>query len=218
MSISNRHSVNPFIAGKSEAMVDQRLAKIGYKSTVKNPAKYPSVCVSVPMVQEHFSEQQIEALVPHIRMMIENAQDGIIRSLYESSDGTLKEVPDTDITVEACLAFLNAESEGGRLTKQFLEQWFDTQLKDNLFVVIADKLKFTDITLAVEETVGKHIAGYRGLFSALAGGKTFLQPVQINGLLKALEVSSVDDDTSGKIRTRLENMLNRPKIEELLEL
>lgn len=217
MSITNRHTVNPFIAGKSAPMNEQRLAKVGYKSTVKTPARFPSICVSVPIITE-FDEDQLNRLSPYIVQMLENAQDGIIRSLYESRDGSLSEVSDADISIDSCISFLEAESTGGRLTKEFLEQWFDAQMRDNLTVVVADKLGFSELNDDVLITVGKHVAGYRGLIASLSGGKTLLQEPQIKGLLRALEVSSVDDETSVKLNARLNAMLNRPKIEELLGL
>lgn len=217
MSISNRHQVNGFVAGKSAPMSEQRLARVGYKSTVKTPAKYPSVCASVPFITE-FTEDQFTRLQPYIVEMLENAQDGIFRSLYESSDGCLEHITDDDLSIDSCIAYLEAESTGGRLTKEYLEQWFDAQMKDNLFIVVADKLGFTEITPDVEGTVNKHINAYRGMFASLSGGKTMYQEPQIKGLLRALEVSSVDDDTSKKLSVRLKGMLNRPKIEELLGL
>lgn len=217
MSISNRHTVNLFVAGKSAPMSDQRLAKVGYKSTAKNPAKFPSICVSVPMFAE-FEPEQIDRLGPYIIQMLENAQDGVIRSLYESRDGNLTEVSDDDICLDACISYLEAESTGGRLTKEYLEQWFDASVRDNLFVCIAEKLGFDEITPDVEVTVNKHVAGYKAMIASLSGGKTFYQEPQIKGLLRALEVSSVDDDTSKKLNVRLKGMLNRPKIEDLLGL
>lgn len=87
MSITNRHSVVPFTAGESKPMTGQRLAKVGYKSTKKNPARFKSVCVSVPEIPENNIRSELDRLIPHVRTMLENAQDGIIRSLYESREG-----------------------------------------------------------------------------------------------------------------------------------
>src|SRR5438874_354432 len=81
MSISNRHPVNPFIAGKSAPMSDQRLAKVGYKNSKNSPARFPSICASVPYITE-FTEDQFERLQPYIVNLLENAQDGILKSLY----------------------------------------------------------------------------------------------------------------------------------------
>lgn len=217
MGISNRHPVNPFIAGKSAPMSEQRLARVGYKSSAKNPAKYPNVCASVPMIAE-LTNEQIEALQDHIFTMLENAQDGIFRSLYESSDGKLECITDDDISVESCIAFLNAEAEGSRITKEMVEKWFVENVQDNLTVVIATKLGFNLDTPEQENTVQKHINGYKALMAALSGGKTILTDVQIKGLQRALELSSVDDEIAGKLSKRLVTMQNKPKIEELLDL
>ena len=215
--ISNRHNVNPFVAGKSEALTGQRLAKVGYKSSKANPAKYRSVCVSVPAPITP-TEGELSRLMPHILTMLENAQDGIIRSLYESSDGTMSSVSDDEISVSAICAYLDAESTGGRLTIEVVNSWFDSQVRDNLTVVIATKLGFDLSTPEQECTVNKHVAGYRGLFASLSGGKTVLQPVQIAGIRRALEVSSVDDEISGKLMARLIQMEKKPNIAELLML
>ena len=96
--------------------------------------------------------------------MVENAQDGVIRSLYESSDGSLSAVSDADISIDAIIGFLEAESTGGRLTKEFIEAWFATSVHDALYVVIADKLHYDGLLTPEQEcTVEKHINGYKGI-------------------------------------------------------
>lgn len=217
MSISNRHPVNPFIAGSSEAMSDQRLAKVGYKSTKKTPAKFKSVCASVPAIAE-LAPEQIQKLLPFICDMLESAQDGIFRSLYESADGMLEVLTDDDISVDACISYLSAEKSGDRLNKEMLERWFDEQMLDNLTVVIAEKLGFDLSTPDQLVTIGKHTNAYRGMISALSGGKTMYAANQIQGLKKALEVSSVDDEIGKKLMARLVQMESKPKMEELLDL
>lgn len=218
MSISNRHTVNPFVAGKSAPMSEQRLARVGYKSTAKNPAKYQSVCASVPQIlSADISEEQIKNLMPHIVGLLESAQDGIFKSLYESADGKLECLRDEDISVDACIAYLSAEAEGSRLTKELLESWFTRAMADNLNVVIAEKLGFDLSTPEQEETVSRHVNAYKGLISALAGGKTLLVDHQIKGLRKALECVP-EDDMSVRIGKRLDAMENKPKMADLLEL
>lgn len=211
--ISNRHTVNRFVAGKSDALTGQRLSKVGYKSTKKTRAKYPSICVSVPKIQAPISSEYLTRLQPYIVTMIQTAQDGIIKSLYESSDGNLGTVSDDDISMGAVCAYLESEASGGRLTIEIINTWFDEQMKDNLFVVVADRLKFDLSTPEQESTVNKHVAGYREMFSALSGGKTFYSPAQIAGLKRALEVSSVEDDMSEKLLKRLEAMEGKKDVE-----
>ena len=220
--ISNRHTVNPFVAGKSAALSGQRLAKVGYKTTAKNPAKYPSICVSVPQIDTandpFLKFRQDGAFDSIIRVALENAQDGIVRSLYESSGGTLTAVSDDDIGIIQCLAFLDAEANGGRLTKEFLNAWFDNTMAENLTVVIADKLGFEELNEDQMVVVEKHLKGYRDLYASLSGGKTVLEEKTVRGLIKALELSAVEDDTAQKLKNRLNGMLKKEKIEDLLEL
>ena len=217
-NFSNAHTVTKFDAKKSQALSGQRLAKVRYKTTAKQDAKFPSVCVSVPFIDVIAQVTDWTPLVPHVRAMLENAQDGIIRSLYESAEGSLSLVTDADISIDACIKYLEAESEGGRLTKEFIESWFDSSVADYLYALMTDKLGYGDVlTEEQDATVKKHMAGYKGLYSSLAGGKTVLQENQIKSLAKVLDIVDTDD-TSEKLKARLNSMLNKPKIEELLEL
>ena len=218
-AISNRHQVIPFIAGKTAPFAEQRLSKVGYKPSKNAPAKYPSICASIPKISsEWITEQNISRLQEHIKNLLQDAQDGILKSLYESSDGTLSGITDSDISFDACVNFMDAESIGDRLTIESINQWFDSQVADNLTVVIAERLKFDLSTPEQKSTVSQHVKGYRGLIASLSGGKTFLQPVQIAGLKRALDVSSVDDEMSKKLYARLENMEKVSTKKELFAL
>ena len=219
-NVSNAHTITKFDAKKSQALSGQRLAKVRYKTTAKQDAKFPSVCVSVPFigVETITDTNTITRLLPHIRVMLENAQDGVIRSLYEAGDGVLGLVTDSDISIDACIKYLEAESEGGRLTKEFIEAWFDSSVADYLYALMCEKLGYgEELTPEQDVTVKKHMNGYKGLYSSLAGGKTVLQENQIKSLSKVLDIVDTDD-TSEKLKARLNSMLNKPKIEELLEL
>ena len=218
MGISNRHSIVPFVAGKTAPLTQQRLAKVGYKTTAKNPAKFASVAVSVPFIQPDDITNNLQALLPHIGTMLENAQDGVIRSLYEASEGSLKEVSDSDISVESCIAWLNAEAAGDRLTKEAIQSWFDTCMQESLYVLIAEKLGFTsDPTENQDREIRKHCKIYKDVFSMLAGGKTVLQDAQIRGCKTAL--SLIDSDPiASKLSARIANMERKPVIADMLEL
>jgi hypothetical protein len=220
-NVSNRHNVNLFISGESKPLTGQRLSKVGYKGTPENKARgFKSICVSVPFVSLSQSDMDIysEAFERLIVQSLHNAQDGIVRSLYESSNGTISSVSDDDLSIQNCLAYIEAENNGGRLSKEFLEAWFDVAIKDNLSVVIADKLGFDDMNDTQLNVIEKHLNGYRGLISSLAGNKTMLQPNQIKSLRKVLDIATSEDDTVSKLRNKLHTMENKPKMEDLLEL
>ena len=207
MSITNRHTLVSFVSGKSAALHGQRLAKVGYKSTKAQTAKYPNVCVSVPPVDKKDIVDNVFQLTDHIRAMLETAQDGIIRSLYESADGAMIGISDDDISISACISYMEAAENGSRLTKELLGAWFDTQLSENLFIAFAEKLGFTDITEEVVITVNRHVAAHKAMITALSGGKTSYNHKQCKGLLFDLSLCAVEDDTCGKLEKRLNKMM-----------
>jgi hypothetical protein len=215
--IDTRHNVNGFIAGTSVALSGQRLSKVGYKSTKQNPAKYPSICVSVPVIPDSEIIEASGKLVPYIREMLQNAQDGIVRSLYESSQGTLTSVSDEDISISAIIGFLSAESSGDRLTKDGLEEWFTLCMADSLIVVFADKLGFDLSTSEQEVVVMKHVDVYKDMISSLSGGKTSLAADKITNIRKSFALCGLDEDVMvEKLNARLDNIEKKNKESELM--
>lgn len=218
-NISNRHNVNLFVAGKSQALSGQRLAKVGYKSSKNAPAQYPSICVSVPHINPMDIENNVQALLPYIADMIESVQEKIIKSLYESSNGQLKSVGDEDISVQSCIRFMEAEKNGGRLTGDMIGQWFKGSMHDNLYVILAEKLGFNDPSEAQEAQIEKVLNGYKGLVVSLAGGKTLLTEIQRESIKKAIELCGlVEDDIGARLLNRIENMSKEKSAEEFLAL
>lgn len=209
-NVSNRHAMVPFTAGESKAFSGQRLAKVGYKQTdamTKRGEKAPaSVCVSVPHVAVADIRENLDALLPHIGAMIENAQDGIIRSLYESAGHVCRDITDDDISMAAVIGYLNAQADGDRITADRIGAWFDSQVAENITVVIAEKLGYSDLTPDNLPTVEKHVKVYRDLLGMLAGGKTILTPKQITGCRTAIALAGSDDDMGARLIARLDRM------------
>ena len=216
-TISNRHSVLPFVAGTSAPLSGQRLAKVGYKKTAAMPNPPASVCASVPMIQPADVLDKVQRLLPYIGAMLESAQDGILRSLYESSDYSLSSVSDDDISVDACISYLAAEAAGDRLKKDAILQWFDSEVAENLTILVAEKLGFSDLTPDAEKTVAKHVGIYRDLIGMLAGGKTILEPKQIRGCRTAISLASSADRISARLNDRLTAMESK-KVVDILDL
>lgn len=212
-NISNRHNVLPFVSGISAALSGQRLAKVGYKQTKvmadrgeKAPA---SICVSIPPLAAEQIMDNIQALLPHISNFLEGVQDSVIRSIYEGRKYALDSVSDEEISVQACISYLSATTESSRWSKEYIEAWFDKVLGDNLTVVIAEKLGFELETQEQVDVVQKHLNGYKGLFSSLAGKSASINPAQISGLRRALDVCSLDSESdmiTGRVIARLDEM------------
>jgi hypothetical protein len=218
-NVSNRHSILPFNAGKSAALSGQRLIRVLYKPSKHKKPEYKSVCVSVPKLSQPFSPEVLQKLNPYIVELVENTQQNIVKSLYESSQGALTSVSDDDISIDAVIGYLEAESNGGRLTKEILSKWFVENMADNLYVVLCEKLEFQDPNKEQEELVQQQLNGYKEMISALSGGATVYQEKQVKALKRAIEVSSVDDDISKKLNARLDGMLKPNKVlDNLMEL
>ena len=206
-NVSNRHSVFPFVSGESKALSGQRLAKVGYKQTKamsdKGEIAPKSICVSVPMFTREDVMGNIEALIPHIGNWLESVQDNVIRGIYEGRGYNLDSVSDAEISVSQCVSFLEADSSGGRLTKEYLESWFTANMSENLYVVIATKLGFVSeaeegeiqINDAQDGVIQKHLNGYRSLLVSLSGNKVSLDQKQITGLRRALDVCEMSGDS-----------------------
>jgi hypothetical protein len=218
--ISSQHSIIPFVAGKTAPLTGQRLAKVGYKSTAKTPASFPSVAVSVPHIEDDAILDSIDSLIPHVRAFLADTQDKVIRSLYESSQGALTNVGDSDISVSQCIAYLETESAGGRLTKESVHTWFDSEAKDVLSAIMADKLGFADtLTDAQIKVIAQKCAAYREVIGSLSGGATVLIPAQIKSVRSLIEQCENESRVKDKLLARLTAM-EAPKqnIAELLEI
>lgn len=218
-NVSNRHNVVEFKSGRSVPFTGQRLIRVMYKPDRKTKVqRYPSVCVSVPQISEPLSDDVIQSLNPYILNLLRDTQDKIVKGLYEAKDGALSSISDADISLTSIIQFLENENTGGRLTKEFLIQWFNENVQDNLSIVIAEKLGIADPTDKDWEKINKSVNGYRDMISSLSGGAVMYSPGQCTALLKCLEIAGVDDDVNKKLVNRLNNMLNPSKVEDLLAL
>lgn len=216
-NVSTAHDVIPFISGKTNPLTDQRLCRVMYKDTKKSPAAHPSVAVSLPMIAHDDITTYGEQLIPFIKSMLESAQDRLVKNLYEESEGKLTAVTDGDVSIPALISFMEAESVGDRLKKDHIETWFDRVCADNVFVLVAEKLGFTDPNADQEAVILKHVKTYRDILSMLAGGKTILTPQQIKGCKVVINASSDESGIGEKLITRLERM-ESAKIVDVLEL
>ena len=209
--ISNTHNITAYDPKASKAFSGQRLAKVTYKTDKETGVKPASVCCSIPVASP--SNEELQQFRPYILDWYMRQQDAIVRARHEEG---AKTITDSDISCEAVAAWLAAESSGNKLTKEFLLEWFATELADNLMLAIADKLHLSD-TPAEGQTkqCNQMIAGYRDSFAALAGGKTAFTPQKAEKMLKALSLASAEDNTTIKLRDKLEHMTQVAELEDL---
>lgn len=207
-AFDGQHLVGKFVAGKSQALTGQRLCKVGYKETKKTKKVADSVCVSVPVItEEQIVDAPITALIPHIRGMLEKAQDGIVRAMYESSEFKLTAVSDADLSIAKCIDWLEQEETGGRLTVEAIKEWFKQSMLVNVQAFAELKLtgKFAGDELSVK--VKQVCNQYEGMFTAISGGKTQYTNAQIDFLEGALGMlEDGEDEMAEKLIGRMSKM------------
>ena len=201
-NIANVHDVVVYDAKVTKPFHGQRLAKVLYKTPKDGSVKPDNKAVSIPVIND-LAASELERLKPFIVAMVQDTQDAIVKELVESGS---KQIQDSQITVDCCIAWLATEAQGNRLTKEYIVEWFVNTLQDLLTVAIADKLGVgNDPTDADAQKVEQMVNAYKGSFAMLAGGKTSFSPAKVDKMLKVLEL--VDDDALGmKFAAKLQEM------------
>jgi hypothetical protein len=156
------------------------------------------------MISE-IDETQLDKLMPHIVGMLEKAQDGLIRKAYET-DPSIMSVGDDDISIDACIAFMEEEETGGRLTIESLTEWFTLGLADKLteFLTMHGAKSLSGEKLA--HAVTQSLAGYKGMITAMAGGKTHYDATQRAKLTTVLAMTEDGDEVAERLMARLVSM------------
>lgn len=216
-NFNGQHAVVSYVSGVTKALSGgNRLAVISYKTvkdklTGKDLGKKESKAVSVPLLDDVGIKGQIPELIPHIRDMLAGVQDKIIREMLDS-EVSCSHISDADISISACISYLESESGVGRMTKVMLNEWFDTCLADDLMVALANKLGVSDVPSAGEAAkIEGLMSVYREKLSALAGGKTSYDVKTAVSLIKALELKGniADDSIGGKLHEKLVKMRDK---------
>lgn len=201
-NISNRHNLVKFVSGESKAFTGQRLAKIGYKGEGKFS---DSMCVSLPQITGEVEKKLKESPAMFLSLLVEavhKAQDGIMKSLWESSGATLTSVSDEDVSLSASLAYLESTQGIGRLTKEFLKAWFTENLAENLSVIFAEKL-----SLELDHPkIAQLLAGYCGLVESLAAPKIALTVKQMENLISVMPFAS-DELIANRLVNRMKDAM-----------
>lgn len=201
------YPINSFDPKSSRARENERLAKIGYKTPKKGVKKFSSVCVSLPRIVS-ISDDQLKLLIPHIQNLLESAQDSIIRNRFEEG---AQFITDSDVSIQNCIDYLDADARGDRLTAELVKEWFDSAIADNLIVALGDKFGISDEpTEAETKRLNQAITVYRDKFASMAGGRTVFSPDVAVKLGKVLELDDTDTAITVRFANRLKKMAETP--------
>jgi hypothetical protein len=216
MSHSNRHQFSP-LTKSSKPLTGQRLVRVIAKAA-KDGSYHAnlseSLCMSVPVLTGDEVRVHIDALMPHIVSMCMDAQDSIVKELRLESGCT--EVAEESISVAAIVGWMDTEAKGGRVTGEYLTEWFKDAyaLQAAEFIAIAcrfgeDADAWTPDQVTVIEQKTNVLAG---MFAGFASGKYAPQIPQCRAILKFGEF--VSESVDSRMAVYLEKTAKVLKVRE----
>lgn len=206
-NIDTKHNVRPYTSGVTKAFTGQRLATVTYKTDKVSGIKPDSVCVSVPMINQQDVITNQNYFLKHMITLCERTQDGIIRDAHEA--GKI-DISDDEISIDSVIAYLEAESTGGRMTKVAATQWFDNVLADSIAVALASKLGISEVPTKEEsDKIDMLLSDFRNSIGALTAGNTSYDNGTCLQLKKALSFAPEDDVIAEKFNNRLDTMMKK---------
>lgn len=221
--------------GKNKAPDGYRLAVASFKSDtsktkktlidddgkkVDNPDFDPAYkkpdarCVSIPTLKIECTPQ---ILKDALQQAFEDMQDAVVRKLIvdglEARKGVIN-IHDDDVGFEAIAAFAAANAAGGKIKKEGIEDWFDTDVADMLTVSIANAMKLPDNPEpAAEARLAAAVTNYKTVFMSLAAPRSDMSKKVAGQCLKALETCENKESRMYKaIKTKLDTLLTKQEV------
>lgn len=185
-NVSNSHNVTK-LDKSSKALTGQRMARViakknkegNYESSNLQESKF----VSIPVIVPEFNSAQINALSVHIVGMLNDAQDALIRERI--IDGA-SAVHDEEISIDACIRYMDDAAKGNRVTKEYLQKWFVDTYFDAAaeFVCAMAKFDANALTSEQENVIQTKVNVLRDMFSGFSGGKYRPEIPQCKAMIK----------------------------------
>lgn len=206
----------------SKAFTGQRLSKVTFKTSNDKSSEYYGVkreskCVSLEPVSVQDVVSNVTALAPAVVEFLQGVQDKIVRERVEA--GALHVSVD-EVSIAACVEWLETQDESGRLTKESVGTWFASEIEEGLALILADKLGVSEIPTAEQSAQVLRVVGsFKDKVSSLAGGKTSYEPKLCESLKKVLELAPAGDALAARFTGRLDKMIAASKsAEDLMNL
>jgi predicted transcriptional regulator len=87
-------------------------------------------------------------LTPHIVGLVNDAQDALIRDAIIENGAT---IIDEEISVDACIAYLDDAAKGNRVTGEYLAKWFTETYLDAAMQFVCAMSKFDAESLTPDQ-------------------------------------------------------------------
>lgn len=173
MSIGQNHLVSK-LEKNSKAIDGQRLARViakkGKDGNYENANLNESKAISIPMIAA-LDAVQLQSLMPHILGMVCNAQDEIIRECIIAGATSIN---DEQISIAECIKYLDDSAKGGRITSEFMQNWFVETYGDPAMEFVCNAVcKFDANALTPDQVIAieKRVNVLRDMFAGWASPK-----------------------------------------------
>lgn len=169
-NVSNRHGFQK-LEKNSKPLSGQRLVRLIAKKDKSGDYAsgnlVESLFVSIPPVNTDEITIHIGSLIPHIVSMLEGVQSEIIRE-YRIEHGS-DSIDESEFEIDKCIAFLDSQSTGSRLTTEYLQSWFIEMYSDSAAEFIA-KMNKCEVEELSEEQL-KKVSVLRDMFAGFASAR-----------------------------------------------
>jgi hypothetical protein len=198
-NVSDRHTIET-LDKKSKALTGQRLARIIAKADKNGMYQSANLtvskCVSIPKLTiADFTPDHINALMPHLVSMIQDRQDDVIRDKIITEGIT--SIADADISIDACIKFMESNAGSGRLSTEYLQEWFTEVYADASYEFIGALCKFGDDPNQYTEdqlnVIEQKSNVLRDMFAGFASGKYMPDMPKCKAMLKFGEFVGADN-------------------------
>lgn len=185
------------------------------KDGVLVPSAFSNAYTRVPVA--HLTEKTVIAniadLAPFVVSYLQGVEDAMIKDAHKS--GQLRIYAD-GLSLARLIEKLEESSNTGRLNKERIGQWFDSEVAELLAVKFAAKMGLDETSSEAQlAKLDVILAAYRAKFESLASGKVFIKEQDCLAMIGVLNTCQLEDDTLGsRFLVRLENMTK--KEEDLL--
>ncbi len=196
-NVSNTHNVAK-LEKNSKAFTGQRVARVIAKADKQG--NYPSEhlkeskFVSVPTISPEFTGIQLTSLSAHIVGMLNDAQDSIIRDRV--IDGATS-INDDEISVDACIKYLDDAAKGNRISGEFISKWFMDTYADSAVEFIATLCQFEgpadQYSIEQLKTIETKVNVLSSMFAGFASGKYSPAIPQCKAMIKFGEFLTADN-------------------------
>lgn len=181
----------------------EAIAKVMYR-TEKGEAEKQNYFLRAPAITDAAITEQLTVLMPHIEGMVAKVQEELVKGAHKEGRTSMM---GEELGLAAVITKLEATGTG-RLNKEKILSWFDSNMADLLTVAFAEKLGVTEEASEEEiarlETITQH---YRNNFGALASPKSHFVEDTCEAMSKALEATGADSTVIGaRFVIRLEAM------------